>query len=140
MSRDDLISRAMGRAEAPPTPEEWGQRITLNEGDAFVGRWRGEAIDEDNDDRRVYLLWDEDGQPCYHRSYAALDREIDRIQPQPGETVAIARSNDYRTQYDAEGETSGQSYGAEKEPNADPPPSGPASGSAQLAADDEFPY
>jgi hypothetical protein len=50
MSRDDLIAKAKERAETPPVPEEWGFRIVLNEGDSFVGRWRGKTQDPDNVD------------------------------------------------------------------------------------------
>jgi hypothetical protein len=116
-SRDDLIARAQERADAPPTPEGWGYRIVLEEGDAFVGRWRGETTDADNEDRRIYLFWDEDGGLCFSRTYAALEREIDRARPQVGATVALVRGKDYAGQ-----QGTGYSFGVETEPNDDPLP------------------
>ena len=141
-ARDDLISRAKERAETPPTPEEWGYRIALDEGESFVGRWRDRTIDEDNNDRPIYLFWDESGEPCFSRHYTSLEREINRENPAPGATVVIYRGDNYKTQYDDEGEKSGQSYGGTVEPNDDPLPgegaASPAKGSSQLADDEDF--
>jgi hypothetical protein len=142
--RDELIARAKERAETAPTPEEWGYRVQLDENDVFAGRWRGETTDPDNDDRRIFLFWDEDGELCFHRFYAALGREVDRVQPTVGDTVVVARGNNYRSQYDDPGEETGQSYGLEAEPCSDPLPgeaqAAAARGSAQLADDEEFPF
>jgi hypothetical protein len=134
-ARDELIRRAQERATSLPTPEEWGYRVVLDEGDAFVGRWRGKTTDPDNADRRVFLCWDEDGGSCFHRLYASLGREIDRVRPGTGDTIVIARSANYKTQFDEGDEKSGQSYGVEKQPCSDPLPKGPPA-----AAEDEFPF
>jgi hypothetical protein len=143
-ARDDLISRARERAEAPPIPEEWGYRIALEEGESFVGRWRDRTVDEDND-RPIYLFWDESGEPCFSRHYASLERELNREDPAVGATVVIYRGDNYKTQYDDEAEKSGQSYGVTVEPNDDPLPDEPpaaaaasAKGSTQLADDEDF--
>jgi hypothetical protein len=139
--KDELIARAQERSETPPTPEEWGYRVSLEERESFYGRWRGETTDPDNDDRRIFLLWDEDDEPCFHRFYAALGREVDRVQPSVGDTVAISRGANYRSQYDDPGEETGQSYGLEAEPCADPLPSeSTETPSGQLAAGEEFPF
>jgi hypothetical protein len=100
---DGLVARAKERAEGSPVPEEFGYRLVLNEHEHFVGRWRGETIDEANGDRAVYLLWDADDQPCFSRHYAALGREIARVNPQV----------DYATDHP----NPGHSYGVETEPN-----------------------
>jgi hypothetical protein len=90
-ARDDLISRAKERAESPPTPEEWGYRIVLGEGESFVGRWRDRTVDEDNNDRPIYLFWDDAGEWCFSRHYASLERELTREDPAIGATVVIYR-------------------------------------------------
>lgn len=134
--RDELIARAKERAEGTPTPEEWGYRITLEEGESFVGSWKDRTVDEDHDDRPVYLFLDEAGEDCFSRHYASLERELTREDPAPGDTVVIYRAENYKTRFDDEGEASGQSYGVTTEPKGDPPPGAPAA-----AADDEnFPY
>jgi hypothetical protein len=66
---EELIAQAKERAEeragASAGHDDWGTRIELNDtGDRFVGRYRGEAEDENYDGhaRRVHLAWDEDGE------------------------------------------------------------------------------
>jgi hypothetical protein len=77
-SADKLIAGAKVRAEASPVPEEWGYRITLDEGEHFAGRWRGEAVDELNETRRIFLFWDQDDERCFSRTYAVLARSKSR--------------------------------------------------------------
>lgn len=119
---DDLVARARERAEGSPIPADWGHRIALDENEEFVGRWRGETVDEQNvddrgDPRRIFLLWDEDRQQCFSRFYAALGREIDRVKPGIGDVIAIFRGADYPT---AKG--SGYSFGVETAPSDEPLP------------------
>lgn len=116
-NRNDLIAQAKARAEAGPNPTEWGYRVQLDVGDSFVGRWRGETTDPDNDGRRIFLLWDADDRPCHSRSYAALAREVDRVEPTVGCTVAIFRADDY---LNAQG--TGYAFGVKTEANGDPLP------------------
>jgi hypothetical protein len=122
--RENLVARAKERAEASPLPEGWGYRIQLEEGDSFVGRWRSDAVDEQNDNRRVYLFWDEKGERCFSRHYAALGREIDRAAPKPGDTIVVYRGDNYTGQ-----QGTGYSFGVETEPNEAP-----------LPDDDEIPF
>jgi hypothetical protein len=126
----DLVDRAKERAEQAPVPEGWGYRVSLEENDHFVGRWRGETRDETND-RRVFLFWSIDKQPCFSRFYAALGREIDRAAPELGCLIVIYRGDDYTT---AEG-NSGFSFGVETGPSEEPLPSG-----AEPSADDGIPF
>ena len=114
---DELIARARERAETSPVPEEWGYRIKLEEGDHFAGRWRGETVDDKNTDddgkpKRIFLFWDGDDAACFSRTYAALAREIDRVQPTIGCTIVIYRGGDYVGQQGA-----GDSFGVATEPN-----------------------
>jgi hypothetical protein len=117
-SHDDLIARAKQRATSSGGDERWGYRIALGPDDSFVGRWRGETTDPANDNRRIFLLWDADGQRCYSRSYAALNREIDEAAPTVGCTIAIVRGPDYTSE-----KGTGYSFGVTTEPNDEPPPS-----------------
>lgn len=115
---DDLLARARDRAaQTAATPDEWGYRVQLEPGDTFVGRWCGETTDLGNDGRRVFLLWDSDGEACYSRFYAALGREVDQARPTVGDTVAIARGNDYVSAHGT-----GYSFGLVVEPNGAPLP------------------
>jgi hypothetical protein len=98
--RDELIARARERADTPAVPVEWGYRVVLDNEEEFVGRWRGETTDPDNADqqgnpRAVYLLWDEQNEPCYSRTYAALGREIRQAAPNRGDRICIYRGDDY---------------------------------------------
>lgn len=127
----ELIARAKERAEAPPTPEGWGYRVGLEPGDSFIGRWRGDTEDEENDNRPVYLLWDEDDRACFSRTYAALAREIERVSPEIGCTIVIVRGPDYIGQ-----QGTGYSFGVETEPNDAPLPAG----DAEPERDDAIPY
>jgi hypothetical protein len=94
----ELIVHAKERAEALSAPSEWGYRIIVDEGGHFAGRWRCETTDPDNEDRRIYLLWDENGAWCFSRDYVSLGREVDRVRPGRGDRVVIARGPDYFTQ------------------------------------------
>ena len=134
---DDLIARAKERTEASPTPEEWGYRIALENGDHYLGRWRGDAVDENNSNGPIYLAWDQDGEPCYSRHYAALERELDAVRPlEIGTTVVIARGDNYRTKYDGPSdEPSGFTFGVVAEPNESPLPE-----ADDQSADDGIPF
>lgn len=123
----DLIAAAKDRAEGRQAPAEWGYRVALEVGESFVGRWRGETTDEDNEGKRVFLLVDEDEELCYSRTYAALAREIDQAAPRVGWTIVIYRGDDYTGQ-----QGTGYSFGVVAEPNAAPLPVG--------VADDGIPF
>jgi hypothetical protein len=111
------LDLARQRAEISPIPDEWGYRIALDEGEHFVGRWHGETVDEQNDNRRVFLFWDQQGQRCFSRFYVALAREIDRVKPEVGATTVIYRGADYAAQ-----QGTGYRFGVETEANKDPLP------------------
>ncbi len=132
----DLLARAQERAESKPIPAEWGSyRIQLDPQDSFIGRWRGRATDEAND-RPIYLLWDENDQPCWVRAYTALTRELDRAAPAVGDRVVIYRGEDYPTQYG----NPGQSYGVETQANAEPVPGDVPAAVVEGSTDDGIPF
>jgi hypothetical protein len=122
--QDDLIGHARDRAESSGTPSEWGDPLVLEEdGGSFVGRYRGRSLDHTYDPPRdVFLLWDEDGVPCYMRGRIRLVQEFDRAAPEVGDRVAIYRGVDYVTQAG----NSGHAYGLESEPCSDPLPAAAA--------------
>lgn len=118
-SWSELLSRAKERADARGVPGEFGYRIQLGEEESFLGRWRGKGVDENwTPAREVFFFWDADDQPCFSRYYAALARELERVQPAVGDRIAVHRGVDYTT---AEGNT-GYSFGVEAEPSDAPLP------------------
>jgi hypothetical protein len=128
---DGLLDLARERAESSPIPADWGYRLVLEVGESFQGRWRGEVEDPDNVDdrgkpRRVFLLWDGDGEPAFVRSYSSLARQVDQFRPAVGDRFVIVRSADYTTQRGA-----GHSYGFACEKCAEPLP-GTASGESSV--------
>ncbi|HEY3205757.1 MAG TPA: hypothetical protein VGJ58_02280 [Gaiellaceae bacterium] len=124
--REEMIARARERAETPATPGEWGYTILGSEHDEFVGRFRGRTTDPENN-REILLFWDEAGQLCFSRYYTALDRELNRAQPEVGDRVYIYRGANYKTSYDEAGEPKGRSFGVEVEPSSEPVPEAGAS-------------
>jgi hypothetical protein len=114
---DDLVARARARADGRPIPPEWGYRIQLAEGEHFVGRWRGQTSDEQNEGRPIYLLWDMSDEPCFSRYYVSLAREVNRVKPSVGDQVAIVRGADYVSQ-----NGTGYNFGLQNKPCSDPLP------------------
>lgn len=114
-----IEERALAKAEEGPGGGEWGYRVTLEVGETFVGRYRGETVATGGDygDQTLYLLWDKDGAKCYMRGHASLKRQFEEASPSIGATVGIARSKDYQS-----GENTGYSYGVVADPNDDPLP------------------
>jgi hypothetical protein len=92
---DELLNQATENASARDDGE-WGYRITLEPGDRFLGRWRGEtATSGDFGEQPVYLLWDRDGQDCFiYGGRVVLDRKIRAAAPGTGDSIAIARIED----------------------------------------------
>jgi len=134
---DELFEQAKRNADGPPVPDEWGSRVTIEVDDSFRGHWRGYAVDEQNDDRPVYLLWDTDHALRYHRHYSSLERELKREQPAEGDEIVIFRSENYQTQFDEPGEKTGQSYGVASQPSTEPLPGQTA---VESAEDDSPPF
>jgi hypothetical protein len=124
----DLLAEARRRlAELEETDDgdELGERVELDVGDGFLGRWRGEGTmrTKDGDEILVYLLWDED-RPRFHYRNAALVSEIEELKPQVGDDVAIARGEDREFEVKGERRTM-KRFAVRVRPCTDPLP-GPA--------------
>jgi hypothetical protein len=83
-------------------PESWGEAIDLAEGEKFIGRYRGEAISPVTN-REVYLLaapaaGEKDvakaSVPVFIRGRTMLVSEMERVRPEPGDFIVIARGDD----------------------------------------------
>ena len=121
-SFEDLIDRAKENAGAPERDDEWGEKVeTLEEtDDLFVGRFRGEAEDENYDGhgRRVHLLWDDQDKPVWYRGKWGLNREMDQRYPNVGDRIAIVVGD----AWEGKDGISGFYYGVEVEQCDDPLP------------------
>jgi hypothetical protein len=129
---DDLHNRAKESAKGFVVPDEWGEQVQLEVGEFFDGRHRGFA---DGGKSGAWLLWGDNGELLFIWNAYRLQQGYDRENPSIGDRVVIFRDEDYRTQYDAEGEASGLGYGVATKPCSDPLPEGGAS-----EADDGIPF
>ena len=78
-------------------PEEWGEVVSLAEGERFRGFWRGRGVDTSGQfgERPVYLLLDEDRRQVFIRGgLKILDKEMDKAAPSEGDLVFVARGPD----------------------------------------------
>ena len=78
-------------------PDEWGEWVSLAEGERFRGFWRGCSVDTSGQygDRPVYLLLDQDLRPVFIRGgLKILDAEMDKAAPGEGDLVFIRRGTD----------------------------------------------
>jgi hypothetical protein len=118
---DELRNRARENASTRED-QEWGERVTLDPGDDFEGRWRGETTTpSEYGEQPVYLLWDRNGAERFlYGGRVTLDRKIRAANLVEGDSVFITRIEDDF----ANGRTTHR-YGVASEPNSDPLPSGP---------------
>jgi hypothetical protein len=116
---DELTARAQEAAESGGTPDSWGDRIDIPVGGVFRGRYRGH---DDGGRSGAHLLWDEDGRECFVYGKVSLDREMEREQPGIGYRVVISRGENYKSQYDEDGEATGLNYGVAAEASDEPVP------------------
>lgn len=115
---DDLLNQARESASTRDD-QEWGERITLEPGDSFSGRWRGEtATPSEYGEQPVYLLWNEAGAECFiYGGRVVLDRKIRAAAPLEGDSIVIARIEDEFSN----GRTTHR-YGVATQTNGDPLP------------------
>jgi len=92
---DDLLAQATENA-SKRDDSSWGDRIVLEVGDSFSGRWRGETTTpSEYGEQPVYLLWNAEGEECFlYGGRVALDRQIRSASPGLGDDIAIARIED----------------------------------------------
>src|SRR5262245_39891372 len=130
--RDELHNRARESAKGFVVPDEWGEQIQLEVGEFFDGRHRGFA---EGSKSGAWLLWGENDEALFIWNAYRLQQAYDKENPSIGDRVVIFRDEDYRTQYDAEGEASGLGYGVACESCSDPLP-----GSGVPEDDDGIPF
>jgi hypothetical protein len=107
---DDLLGEAQARLreQEENSNEELGERVALERGEHFLGRWRGEITmhTKDGDSFPVYGLWDSEGQPRFHYRNAALADEIAECNPAIGDVIVIVRGEeDYEFEFEGESRT-----------------------------------
>jgi hypothetical protein len=116
---------------------EWGYRVELDVGASFEGRYRGETTTtSDYGEQRVFLFWDRDGALCFMYGKTRLARKLDSLQPNEGDSIAIARIDDELSQ--------GRRifrFGVAVEPNFDALPTPPVEArSSYVPPDDDPPW
>ena len=95
---DDLLNQARENASERPDAD-WGERVTLEPGDSFLGRWRGQtSTASEYGEQPVYLLWDREGVERFlYGGRATLDRKIEQLAPGEGDEIAIYRESNETT-------------------------------------------
>jgi hypothetical protein len=120
---------------------DWGERIELDPGDSFVGRWKGETEGRSKDGGTftVYLFWDGDGKRRFMFETVRLGWEIRDLAPAVGDEVAVVRGTDLPAQ---SGRSPTQRYAVRSRPCSDPLPetAQPDEDGEQLAVDDDIPF
>jgi hypothetical protein len=96
---DDLARAADERLEEleAEQPEEWGEWVSLAEGEDFRGYWRRRDVDTSGQygERPVYLLLNDKREPVFIRGgLKILDAEMERAAPSEGDLVLIVRGQD----------------------------------------------
>jgi len=96
---DELLEETIRRLAELEAEEqdlvELGERVELAELENFRGRWRGVGPMRTKDGTKdVYLLWDETGQPRFHYQTTRLVWEIEDLNLQVGDEIAIVRGKD----------------------------------------------
>lgn len=143
---DELLEQTRRRLQELESRQEddevdWGERIELEPGDSFVGRWKGETEGRTKDGGAftVYLFWDRDGKRRFMFQTARLGWEIRDLVPAVGDEIAVVRGTDLPAQ---SGKNPTQRYAVRARPCSDPlPETGKAEESGdQLGDDDEFPF
>ena len=140
---DALLAEARQRLQELEAiePDELGERVDLEPGGHFVGRWRGEATmrTKGGEAVSVYALWDQDGKPRFAYKHAALVAEIEENRPEIGDEIVIVRGED--REFEAQGEQRRMyRYAARVRPSSEPLPGQAAPTRSQLAADEDLPF
>jgi len=146
---DELLTEARLRLQELEQQQaddeiDWGERVELEPGDSFIGRWRGDAIGRSKEGGAftVYLFWDREGEHRFMFQTTRLGWEIDDLKPAVGDEIAVVRGTDLPAQ---SGRNPTQRYAVRARPCSDPLP-GEADvqreneGAAQLAVDDDIPF
>jgi hypothetical protein len=143
---DDLLERARERLrELEETAvDELGDRVELQPGEHFRGRWRADEVSmrtKNGETFSVYGLWDAEGKPRFHYRNAALADEIDSVRPNVGDEVLILRGEKDR-EFELDGETKkAHRYAVRCKPSTAPLPALPSGDQpAEPEPDDGIPF
>jgi hypothetical protein len=126
---DELVAEAKSRlaeqeAEEQEASAELGESVQLDEQQGFTGRWRGHGTAfTQRGNVEVYLLFDGGGARRFIWPTTRLRREIDELQPNVGDEIAILRGNDIPNS-DPD-RNPAQRYAVRVRPCADPLPGEP---------------
>jgi hypothetical protein len=117
-SKADLLRQAQQRSEGASADPSWGELLELEEdGGSFVGRFRGEALDERFDPpRKIFLFLSEEGEAVYMPGRFRLEQEMEGVAV--GDDVGVFRGPNYTTAAGNEG----HSYGVASQSNEEPLP------------------
>jgi hypothetical protein len=144
---DDLLEQARARLreleEQADTGDELGERITLEPGQHFLGRYRGEVEMRTRDGETIAVLgfWDQEGRKRFHYKTAGLVMEFDADPVAIGDDVVLVRGED--REFEAQGELrTMHRFAVRSKSSPDPLPGDAAESpsSGQLADDEEFPF
>jgi hypothetical protein len=145
---DDLIKEAQAHlaeqeAEEQEASAELGESVDLEELGVFTGRWRGYGKAwTKRGEVDVFLLWDDGGARRFIWPKMRLQREIDELQPNVGDKIAIVRGADIPSTAPERNPT--QRYAVRVRPSEEPlPEGGPAAEGEPAeapAVDDDVPF
>jgi hypothetical protein len=98
---EQLLADAQARLEASE-PDEWGEELDVVEHEQFLGRYLGEEVSPDTNRPVILLLAPAAGVsdlaqstiPVFIRVRAMLRSELDRVRPNGGDFIVIARGED----------------------------------------------
>jgi hypothetical protein len=97
---DELLAEArkrLGELEEKAAGElDWGDKLDLEPGDSFHGRFRGESTGrgKDGGEFGLVLFWDHDGKHRFTFVTAALRAELDTVRANVGDEIVVVRGDD----------------------------------------------
>lgn len=126
---DEMLAEANKRlAEQEGGGSNLGDRVELDEGGNFSGRYRGATmLSTANGERTAYLFWDASGAERFEWESAGLAEEMDEAGPQVGDKIAIVRGPDYNFEVNGE-PRSKKKYAVAVRASEEPLPAGKAAG------------
>jgi hypothetical protein len=97
---DELLAEARQRLaeleEKQAGDVDWGEKLDLQPGASFRGRYRGETTgtSKDGGEFGLVLLWGPDGEHRFTFVTAALRSELDTVRPDVGDEIVVVRGDD----------------------------------------------
>jgi hypothetical protein len=127
LNPDELLEQARARLreleEQADAGGELGERITLEAGAHFLGRFRGEVEmrTRNGETITVFAFWDGNGGKRFHYQNAALGHEFDAAKPAVGDDIVIVRGEDREFEVQGEQRTMHR-FAVRSKPNPAPLP------------------